>query len=142
MEESEKKSNSPSQENPPLENKEKWTKGFSWRKGMKKMTPWNVLDYNTKHLCPSHFSHEMEEMLLKEVVQYTLKSEYRIYSMAYTFKIPYCYTFWIHFMTFKQMSMSSSAPCPLSDFNLEVGRRLLRFARNVYFRQRSSKNLK
>ena len=45
-------------------------------------------------------------------------------------------------MTFKQMSMSSSAPCPLSDFNLEVGRRLLRFARNMYFRQRSLKNLK
>ena len=107
---------------------------------MKKMTPWNVLDYNTKHLCPSSFGHEKEEMLLKEVAKYTLKSEYRTYSMAFTLKIPYRYMFWIYFMTFKQMSTSSSAP--LSEFNLEVGRRLLRFARNVYFRQRSSKHLK
>ena len=71
-----------------------------------------------------------------------LKNEYRIYSMAYTLKIPYHYMYWIHFMTFKQMSTSSSAPCPLSEFNLEVGRRLLQFARNVYFKQKSSKNLK
>ena len=88
---------------------------------MKKMTPWNMLDYNTKHLCPSRFSNEMEEMLLKEVAKYTLKSEYRIYSMAYALKIPYRYMFWIYFLTFKQMSASSSAPCPLSEFNLEVG---------------------
>ena len=146
MEESGKKSNLPSQEeqeeNPPLENNQKWTREFSRRKDMKKMTPWNVLDYNTKHLRPSSFSHEMEEMLLKEVAKYMLKSEYRTYSMAFTLKIPYSYTFWIYFMTFKQMSMSSSAPWSLSEFNLEVGRRLLRFTRNVYFRQRSLKNLK
>ena len=37
---------------------------------------------------------------------------------------------------------SSSPPYPLPVFNLEVGRRLLWFARNMYFRQRSSKNLK
>ena len=109
---------------------------------MKKMTPWNVLDYNAKHLCPSSFGHEKEKMLLKEVAKYTLKSEYRIYSMAFTLKIPYHYMFWIHFMTFKQMSMSSSSPCCLSKINLEVGRRLLRFARNVYLRKRSSKHLK
>ena len=92
---------------------------------MKKMTPWNVLDYNIKHLCPSSFGHKKEEMLLKEVAKYTLKSEYRTYSMAFTLKIPYCYMFWIYFMTFKQMSLSSSIPCSLSKFNLEVGRRLL-----------------
>ena len=109
---------------------------------MKKMTPWNVLDYNTKHLRPSSFGHEKEEMLLKEVAKYTLKSEYRTYSMAFTLKIPYRYMFWIYFMTFKQMSTSSSAPCSLFEFNLEVGRRLLQFARNVYFRQRSLKHLK
>ena len=138
MEESGKKSNPPSQEkqeeNPPLENNHKWTREFSWRKDMKKMTPWNVLDYNTKHLHLSSFGHEMEEMLLKEVAKYMLKSEYRIYSMAFALKIPYRYTVWIYFMTFKQMSMSSSAPCSLSEFDLEVGRRLLQFARNMYFR--------
>ena len=123
MEESGQTSNPPSQEeeqNPPLYKNEKWTKEFSWSKDMKKMTPWKVLDYNTKNLCPSRFSHEIEEMLLKEVVKYMLKSEY-IYSMAYALKIPYRYMFWISVMTFKQMSMSSSVPCSLSEFNGEGG---------------------
>ena len=123
-----------------MEKNEMWTKEFSWSKDMKKMTPWNVLDYNTKHSQKSQkfCSHKMEEML-KEEAKYMLKSEYRIYSMVYTLKIPYCYTFWIFFITFKQMSMSTSAPCSLSKFNLEMGRRLLQFTRNMYFRQRSLK---
>ena len=129
MEESGKKSNPPSQEeqeeNLPLEKNNKWTREFSWRKDMKKMTSWNVIDYNTKHLHLSSFGHEMKEMLLKEVAKYMLKSEYRNNSMAFALKIPYRYTFWIYFMTFKQMSMSSSAPCSLSEFNLEVGREVI-----------------
>ena len=71
-----------------------------------------------------------------------LKSEYRIYSMAYTLKIHIATHSGFFFITFKQMSMSSSVPCSLSELNLEVGRRLLQFARNVYFRRRSSQNLK
>ena len=86
-----------------------------------------------KNLSPSHFARETEETIINKVVKYAVTSEYRFYCVGFAMKFPYSVSFSILMRTHDEMKRSS-LQLLFSDFLTEAGTRLLRVARNMYFR--------
>ena len=119
-----------------------WAKQLCWNKEMRRMEPWQVLDVISKQLSPSKFQTRDKEMLIQQVVNSAVTSEYKLYSLGDALRVPYLIIFAIFMKTRFEKKLSCPEPIPLSHFLVEVGTRLSRVARNVYFCQRNPKHLK
>ena len=74
-------------------------------------------------------------MLIRQVVDCAVKSEHKFYVLGLALKIPYHLLFFIITKTMQDLRcMMQSVPITNSLFLQEAGTRLMRVARNVYFR--------
>ena len=102
------------------------------------MEPPLLLEYVTQNFSrQSDVGDSVEEFLLKQAVFYSVKSEYKFFCAGFSLKIPYDVMMSILASTKKSLEHSATLtqPVDVSVFIQEAGLRLLRLARNCYYRK-------